>query len=141
MKQQTTTISTDNPQHIVRSTTISDTPTNKELAEKKTIFHFYQVIWYILAIIEILLGFRFVLKVIGANPFAGFSSFIYTISDPFARPFLGIVGASVGSTSVIEWSTLIAMAVYLVVAYLLIEFVKLIKPVSKEEVEDTVDNT
>ncbi len=143
MREQTTTISTStvHPQRVIKSTTISDSAGSKEFTEKKTIFRFYQIIWYILAIIEILLGFRFILKLIGANPFTGFSSFIYSISSPFARPFLGLVSAGVSGNNVVEWPTLIAMAVYLVVAYLIIEFLKLIKPVSKEEVENTVDNT
>ena len=80
------------------------------------------------------------LKLVGANAFSGFADFIYTISSPFARPFIGIVPPSVSGNSVLEWSTLIAMAVYTVIVWGVIEFFQLVKPVNPNEVEQTVDN-
>ena len=40
----------------------------------------------------------------------------------------------------LEWSTLIAMAVYTVIVWGVIEFFQLVKPVNPNEVEQTVDN-
>jgi hypothetical protein len=107
---------------------------------KKAIFLTYQVLFYILGIIEILLVFRFILKLLGASTFSPFTYFIYTISGPFADPFLGIIRSSVSGPSVLEWSTLIAMAVYAVFVWLIVGFFRLMKPVNPEEVENTVDN-
>lgn len=128
--QQTRTVtsgvSTDSPQ--------------KEYQTKKAIFRSYQVIWYILGVIEVLLAFRVVLKFLGANAFSGFANFIYAISGLFALPFAGILGTSASSNLIFEWSTLIAMAVYAVVAYGIVALFQLIKPTNPEEVEQSVDN-
>ncbi|MET1033608.1 MAG: hypothetical protein ABWX94_03850, partial [Candidatus Saccharimonadales bacterium] len=52
------------------------------------------VVWYILGIIEILLGFRFVLKLFGANPESGFVDFVYTTSGILTAPFDNIFGVT-----------------------------------------------
>lgn len=118
---------------------VVDSP-QKTYQTKKAIFRSYQIIWYVLGVIEVLLAFRVVLKLLGANAFIGFASFIYTISSPFALPFAGILGTTVSSALVFEWSTLIAMAVYFIVAYGIVALFQLIKPTNPEEVEQTVDN-
>ena len=112
----------------------------KEYQTKKAIFRTYQVIWYILGIVEVVLAFRVLLKLLGASTQSGFTSFIYGISSPFALPFAGILGTTRSSGIVLEWSTLIAMAVYAVAAYGIVAFFQLVKPTNKEEVEQTVDN-
>jgi hypothetical protein len=108
--------------------------------KKKTIFRAYQLIWFLLGVIEVLLAFRFILKMIGANPFSGFTMFIYNASAPFAGPFLGIIAASVSSTSILEWSTIIAAIVFFVLAWGLVQLLNLIRPVTPEEVSRTVDS-
>jgi len=50
----------------------------------KPLYRGTQITWYILGIIEMLLVFRFILKLLAANPAAGFSSFIYTLRHTFA---------------------------------------------------------
>jgi hypothetical protein len=116
-----------------------DSP-QKTYQTKKAIFRSYQIIWYILGVIEVILAFRVILKLLGANVFSGFVSFIYAISGPFALPFSGILGTTVSSSSVFEWSTLIAMMVYFIVAYGIVALFQLIKPTNPEEVEQTVDS-
>lgn len=112
----------------------------KQYQAKKAIFRTYQVIWYILGIIEVVLAFRVILKLLGASIQSGFTSFIYGVSSPFALPFAGILRTSASSGMVLEWSTLIAMAVYAVLAYGLVALFQLIKPTNQTEVENTVDN-
>lgn len=115
-------------------------PPHKVFQKKKTIFRAYQIIWYILAVIEILLAFRMVLKALGANPFSGFATFIYALSGPFAGPFNGLFNVSVTQTgAVFEWSTIIAAAVYALVAFGIVQLIQMAKPVTKQEVEQTVD--
>lgn len=91
-------------------------------------FRAHQLVWFILGIIETLLVFRFVFKMIGANTYSGFTDFVYTVSYPFAAPFLGILPANGNGAMLIEWSTLIGMVVYLVIAYGLIEVIHLLTP-------------
>ena len=107
---------------------------------KKAIFRTYQVIWYILGIIEVLLIFRIVLKILGANTQSGFTSFIYAISNTLALPFTGILRTTVDSNMIIEWSPIIAMVVYLIIAFGIVELFQLIKPTNQEEVEQSVDS-
>ena len=144
--QEVTTISKSTPTQVVKTTKQVTPPVQTEspqktFTKKKAIFRTYQIIWYFLGIIELLLGFRMTLKALGANPFSGFTNLIYAISDPFARPFQGIFGTTVvPQGSVFEWSTLIAAFVYFLIAYGIVELIQLVKPVTKEEVEQTVDN-
>src|SRR5690349_11446126 len=54
-------------------------------------FRSSQAVWYILGIIEMLLFFRFFLKLIGANESAGFTRLINGASLPFAGAFENVV--------------------------------------------------
>lgn len=143
--KEETTISAPTTQQVVRKTKVvapevgTGNP-QKDYQTKKTIFRTYQVIWYILGIVEVILTSRILLKLLGANIQSGFTSFIYAISNPLALPFEGILGVSGISNSIIEWSTLIAMIVYAIVAYGIVELLQLIKPTNKEEVELNVDS-
>lgn len=134
-QDQVTTVSTSS----VKPEVVIDSP-QKTYQTKKAIFRSYQVIWYILGVIEVLLGFRVLLKLLGASTYSGFTDFIYAISAPFAMPFAGILQTSGDSQLIFEWSTLIGMAVYAIVAYGLVSLFQLIKPTNPEEVEQSVDN-
>jgi len=102
---------------------------------KKTIFRFDQIIWYILGFVEVLLVFRIILKALGADPTAGFTSLIYSITIPLAAPFRGILGLSISGNSVFEWSTIIAAVVYLCIAWGLVYLLDLIYPITPNDVE------
>lgn len=141
-QEEVTTVVTQTPQQVVKKTTtqaepqVKGEPPQKVFETKKTIFRYNQIIWYILGVIEALLAFRFALKVLGANPFVGFTSFIYAITGPFAAPFSGIVGATTAGNYVIEWSIIIAAVVYLCAAWGLIYFLDLIYPITPKDVEE-----
>ena len=106
--QVVTTESTPQTQQVVRQTKVvkpavlTDSP-QKTYDTKKVIFRSYQIIWYILGVIEVVLAFRVVLKLLGANTYSGFTNFIYAFSSPFAGPFAGIFGVTVSSNNVFEW--------------------------------------
>jgi len=99
----------------------------------KPLYRGTQIVWYVLGIIEILLAFRFVLKLLGANPGAGFSSFIYGVTYVFAAPFLNVFRITYVSGSIFEWTTLLAMAVYWIIALGLIKLFVMGKTVSTPE--------
>src|SRR4029077_17458674 len=107
--------------------------------KKKAIFKTYQVIWYLLGLIEILLAFRVVLKILAANPGNSIVSLIYSISDPLVLPFATIFGVTVTRNNVVEWSTIIAMVIYAVVAFGIIQLLMLFKPATPNEVHRTID--
>jgi len=92
------------------------------------------VVYYIFGVLEILLAFRLVLKLAGASTTSGFVRFIYDISAIFVLPFQGIfrqaVTQGIETVSVLEPSTLVALIVYAIVAW---GIVQLIHISSKEE--------
>jgi len=92
-----------------------------------------QVVWYVLGILEAVLAFRFVLRLLGANPYAGFTHFIYTLSYLFVYPFQAVFRVTAVSGSVFEWSTLLAMLVYWLIALALIRLFVMSKPVTRPE--------
>lgn len=89
-----------------------------------------RVIWYIAGVLLILLAARFTLALLGANPNNGFANFIYTVSHPFVAPFFSLFGYNLRyGVSHFETYTLVAMAVYAVIAYGLSKLVTLNRPV------------
>ncbi len=90
------------------------------IIEKRPMYMFSQILWYIIGLIEILLLFRFALKLFGANPDAGFTNFIYSVSTVFTSPFQAVFNPTYALPgSVFEWTTLLAMFVYWLVGLLI----------------------
>jgi len=106
----------------------------------KPLYRGTQIVWYILGLLEIILAFRFVLKLLGANPAAGFSSFIYGITYPFAAPFLSVFKITDVNGSVFEWTTVLAMLVYWLIALAIIKLFLMGKTVSTPEAAVKLDN-
>lgn len=105
----------------------------------KPLYRGTQIVWYLLGLIEILLAFRFVLKLLGANPDAGFSSFIYGVTYVLAAPFLSVFRITQVAGSVVEWTTLLAMFVYWVLAIGIIRLFLMGKTVSTPEAAVKLD--
>jgi hypothetical protein len=99
----------------------------------KPLYRGTQIVWYILGLIEILLAFRFVLKLLGANPEAGFSVFIYGVTYVFAVPFLNVFRITQVAGSTVEWTTILAMFVYWVIAVGIIKLFLMGRTVSTPE--------
>lgn len=106
----------------------------------KPLYRGTQIVWYALGVLEVLLAFRFVLKLLGANPAAGFTNFIYSLSYPFTLPFSTVFGTTSVSGSVFEWTTLLAMAVYWLVAFGLIKILTMSKAVTTPEAAVKLDS-
>lgn len=88
-----------------------------------------RIVYYILGILEVLLAFRLLLKMLGANPLSGFVSFIYSVSSLFLAPFYGIfrsqTSRGIETTAIFEPSTFIAMIVYALIAYGVVRLIAL----------------
>lgn len=85
-----------------------------------------QVIYFIFGAISVLLALRFVLLALGANELSPFVNFIYGLSRPFVLPFQGIFGEPQLGGSLIEWSSLVAIVIYSLIAYGLVRLVELV---------------
>lgn len=79
-------------------------------------------------ILMVLLGFRFVLALLGANPYNGFVHTIYAATWPFAAPFYGMFGYPSTYPPRFELYTLFAMAVYALVAWGLMAVLRIRRP-------------
>lgn len=102
-------------------------------ASTKPLYRGTQIVWYLLGLMEALLAFRFVLKLMGANSAAGFTAFIYGVTHIFAAPFLNVFRVTQVSGSIVEWTTLLAMLVWALLAYGIIRLFLMGKTVSTPE--------
>ena len=86
-----------------------------------------RVVYYILGVLEVLLAFRLVFKLLGANPGSGFVSIIYSISQVFLVPFTAIFRSAVTNgieaKAVLEPGTMIAMVVYALIAWGIVKLI------------------
>jgi hypothetical protein len=105
----------------------------------KPLYRGTQIVWYLLGLLEILLTFRFVLKLFGANATAGFTDFIYSVTYIFTAPFLSVFKISKVAGSIFEWTTLLAMLVYWFVAIGIVKLFLMGKTVSTPEAAEKLN--
>lgn len=108
----------------------------------KPLYRGTQIVWYILGIIEILLAFRFFLKLLGANTGAGFTDFIYGVTHIFTIPFISVFRTTyTEGVNIFEWTTLLAMLVYYIVAISIVKLFFMGKTVSTPEAAVKMNQT
>ena len=83
------------------------------------------VVNYIVGIVEVLLGLRFLLRLFGANPSASFTDFIYNITNPLMVPFQAILPATSEAGAVFDWSILFAMIAYALIGWAVIRLIEI----------------
>ena len=91
-----------------------------------------RVVWFIAGLISVIIALRFILLLLAANRGAGFTDFIYSLSAPFVAPFVGIFGEPTYGTSVFEVSSLLAIVIYLLIAWGIAKLFTIARP--KDEV-------
>lgn len=106
---------------------------------EQALYRTTRVIWYIFYVLESLLAFRFIMKLLDANAAAGFADFIYTLSSFPLAPFRFVFGTDSVGGSVLEWSTLLAMFVYWVAAWGIIKLVVMNRPLDGTVAERGLD--
>lgn len=67
---------------------------------------------FFVAVIEAILGLRFVLMLLGASSSAEFTQTIYQVSEPLMSMFSGVFPSFQAATFTLEISTILAMIVY-----------------------------
>lgn len=83
-------------------------------------------VWLIFGIAIGLIALRFGLKLIAANPGAGFAQLVYGITDLLLLPFFGLTITPTLGGMVLEIHSLIAIVVYALVAWLITRLVSLL---------------
>ncbi len=120
------------------ATIVSEAP--GEFRKKETIYRTYQVIWYLLGVVETLLFLRFLFKLLGASIISPFVRMLYDVSGVFAAPFIGMFPIAAVDRAVFEAASVVAMIIYAMIAYGIIYLFQFFKPADPHEVEDVVDN-
>lgn len=99
-----------------------------------------RVVWFVFGVIEVLIAIRFVLELLGANAAAGFVQFIYGLSNVFMAPFIAILGTARVSGATFEWSALLAIAVYALVAWGIVALIRAANPRVQSETVERVES-
>jgi len=77
-------------------------------------------------VLNALIGLRFLLKLMAANPANAFAQLIYFITDPFLWIFQGITFTPTLGGIQIEFFSLIAIVVYTLIAWILTQLIWLL---------------
>jgi uncharacterized protein YggT (Ycf19 family) len=88
----------------------------REVGRARGVARISQIVDYLFFVLYALLGLRFLLALLAARSSAGFVQFIVAITDPFYRPFRGIVA----SPSTDGGHTLMLPLVIAIIVYLLL---------------------
>jgi hypothetical protein len=87
--------------------------------QNSTVARIVNIVYFLFGVLELLLAVRFILHLVGANAGNGFASFIYGLSSPFVALFSTLLQNPVLSpTATLEITTLIAIVVWAIVAWL-----------------------
>lgn len=109
------------------------------LENRQAVAKVVQFVWLLFGLLEALIGFRILLKLIGANPGNGFTAFVYQFSDIFLWPFQTIVPNPEAQGFVFEISSVIALFVYAFIAWAVVRLIWLLfyrRPTSSVTVYD-----
>ena len=85
-----------------------------------------RIIYLVFGVIESLIAIRVVLKLLAANPSAGFTSLIYNVTQAFVALFQGVFPDAQSKGSVLEVSSLLAILVYALLAFGLASLVRIL---------------
>lgn len=97
------------------------------------------VMYFLLGVVEVILGLRWLFRLLGANTDNSFIILLYGVSHPFVAPFNGIFNdQALGRQSVFEFSTLIAMLVYALIAWGLISLINLLMRPTPGSTDSTI---
>ncbi|MEO8581424.1 MAG: YggT family protein [Patescibacteria group bacterium] len=87
------------------------------------------LIYFLFGVLEVLLAFRLILKLMGASISSAFVGFIYGVSGIFILPFEGIfrkaVTQGIETVAILEPSTVVALIVYAVLAWGVVKLIRI----------------
>ena len=84
------------------------------------------LVYFLAGLLAIVIAIRVVLRLLAANPDSGFARLIYGLSGPLVAPFRGILGTpGAGNGAVFEASSLLAIAIYFLVGWIVARVIRL----------------
>lgn len=99
---------------VEHSTTVVPSGREQRLA---TLRRIKQIIYFIASAFAVVILLRFVLLALGANPDNTFANLVYGLSGILVAPFNSLFGDPTFGKSVFEISSLVAIAVYYLIAW------------------------
>ena len=79
-----------------------------------------RIVYFLFGVLEVLLGLRIVLHMLAANPSNGFAALVYGITEPFTFLFSTLfANPAFGNGGVLELTTIVAMVVYAILAWII----------------------
>jgi hypothetical protein len=99
-----------------------------------------QWIWLLAGLLEAAIALRVVFKLLGVNAANSFATLVNNVTNLFVAPFASLTGAPAAGGMVLEISSIIAMIVYLLIAWALerIVYVLFYRPRGPVSVSQTV---
>lgn len=102
-------------------------PDRKSVASKSI-----ELVYVLLIVLESLMAMRFIFKLLGADRLNPFIQFLYSITELFVGPFSSIFRYSIQNRTGVngfeaEWTVLVAMGVYAIVAFLIVKLIDLFR--------------
>lgn len=117
--QETTTQSGDTVQKTTETNSSRDSSGHSQNVAAR-------VVWFVAGVLLVLLGFRFVFSLLGANTTNSFANLIYSASHPFVSPFFSLFSyQQTFGVSHLEIYTLVAMVFYALIAWGAVKLVTL----------------
>jgi hypothetical protein len=87
--------------------------------QNSAIARIVNIVYFLFGVLELLLAVRVILHLVGANMGNGFANFINVLSAPFVALFTSLLqNPALSETSVLEITTIIAMVVWAIVAWI-----------------------
>jgi hypothetical protein len=102
------TVATSQPGYTTTEQSVRDVAAERRM----NAYQITRLVWSSLGLLEVMLGLRFLLKLVGANGASGFGTLIYGTTSLFVKPFAGLVSTWTAGDSILEVNTLVAMAIY-----------------------------
>lgn len=98
-----------------------------------------RIIYWIFGVIIALLALRFVFGLFGANTGAPFVQVVYAITDVFMIPFAAVFRTGRLEGATFEWSVLLAMVIYALIAWAIVSLIHAVSPRDHAQTVDEVE--
>ena len=116
------TIVTQQPGYATTEQVVRDVAAERRMQA----YQLTRIIWGLLTLLEIMLGLRFLLNLMGANAASGFATLVYGSTALFVAPFSGLFPSWSSGAMVLEVTTLVAMGIYALLTWGLVRVLGLI---------------
>ncbi len=95
-------------------------------ARRQTLEKVTQFVWLFAGVLEGLIGLRVILRLFAANPGNPFARFVYEVTSIFLWPFRTLTASPSAGNRVLEIPSLIAMLVFALLAWVIVQLIWLI---------------